>query len=529
MLAYFVIIPVLIAVFLYLFSSAKSGRILAILIQAALVAFSYYLFSLSRVEEIVTVIGIYDGDLGIVLMSDNLSSSFILLTSFIFLITSIYSFHENNKRLFWFLLFLWEGLLIGIFLTRDFFNIFVLMEVLAIVVVILIMFNRENRNLYDGIIYLMANLVAIQFYLFGVGYVYMITGTLDMYLAAQYIAQFDRSALILPYALIMTGIAFKCALLPLFSWLPKAHGTPSAPSSVSAILSGLHIKSSVYLFLRIQQVFQDISAREFFLVIGIATGIVGFIMALSQKDLKLILAYHTISQVGLIMAALNIGDFYSHIGGLYHIFNHALFKSCLFLSAGVIAEIYKTREVYKIRGVFKEAPIIGLATILAVFGITGAPLFNGSISKYFIATNTNWLLNAILIFMSLGTIISFIKYSSILWGKSSAGETSITIDKCRQLTTLILGLFCFFGGIFGAQFIEFLFNVQVSMNFIGYLEKVLVFAISLTVGYLIYTHFIKTSSLLGRICKARLNFRGMCASMGIFFMAILMITGYFYS
>ena len=526
MLAYFVIIPILIAVFLYLFSSVKSGRIIAIIAQAALVAFSFYLFTISRAEARITVIGIYEGSLGIVLLSDNVSSAFILLTSFIFLIASIYSFHENNTRLFWFLLFLWEGLLIGIFLARDFFNIFVLMEVLAIVVVILIMFNREKRSLYDGIIYLMANLVAIQFYLFGIGYIYMITGTLDMYLAAQAIAELDRSSVFLPYALIMTSIAFKCALLPLFSWLPKAHGTPSAPASISAILSGLHIKSAVYLFLRFHQVFEGVAAREFFLVVGIFTGIVGFIMALSQKDIKLILAYHTISQVGLIMAALNIGDIYSYTGGLYHIFNHALFKSCLFLTAGIIAELYKTREIYKIQGVFKQMPVVGLATLLAIFGITGAPFFNGSISKYFIVSGANWILNGIFIFMSLGTIISFVKYSTILWGNPNVSQTFVKVDKCRQYTTLVLGLFCCFGGIFGAQFIEFLFGVQVSVNVFGYIEKVVVFLASLAIGYLIYKYFVKSSSLLGYISKARLNFRGMCASMGLFFAVILIVTNF---
>ena len=523
MLTFFVMIPILIAVLLYLFASTKTGRVIAIVVQAMLVALSCYLFYLSRTEDIVTFIGIRYGSLGIMLLADSLSSVFVLLTSFLFLIAAIYSFHENNTRLFWFLLFIWEGVLIGIFLARDLFNIFVLMEVAAIIVVILIMFNRENRTLYDGAIYLMANLVAIQFYLLGVGYVYMITGTLDIYLAGHAIANLDSSSVILPYALIMTAVAFKCALLPLFSWLPKAHGTPSAPSSVSAILSGLHIKSAVYLFLRFQEVFQAVSASDFFLVVGIVTGIGGFIMALSQKDIKLILAYHTVSQVGLIMAALNIGDSYSHIGGLYHIINHALFKSGLFLSAGVIAEVYKTREVYKIRGVLRRIPVVGTATLMAVLGITGAPLFNGSISKYFISAGSNWPLTGILIFMSLGTIISFIKYSTMLFGDPGENLAPVKVDKCRQFTTFTLGLFCFLGGIFGARFIEILFGVTARVDTLGYLEKTGIFALNLLVGYLIYKHFVKTSRLLRYISAPRLNFRGMCASLTAFFAVMLIV------
>jgi len=521
MLTYFVIIPVLLGIFLYLFSSANTGRIIAMIVQLGLVVFSYYLFTLSQVSDVVTLVGGYQGVMGVVLRADTLSAVFIMLTTFMFFVASIYSFNQENGKFFWLLMFLWQSSLIGIFLTRDIFNVFVLIEVVTLVVAILIMFNRDNRSMYDGIIYLMVNVVAIKFYLFGTGYVYMITGVLDMDMAGVVLREnHPASVQILPYAFIMVTIALKCALLPLFSWLPKAHGTPGAPPAVSALLSGVHIKSGIYLFIRFQEVFDVVAATQFFMVLGIITGIGGFILAMSQSDIKLILAYHTVSQVGLIMTGLNMPDYISQTGALYHVFNHAFFKGGLFLSAGLIIKSYGTRDVYKIRGVLKRYPVLGAATIMSIFGITGAPLFNGMISKYFITYGANPLMNGVLIFMSLGTIISFVKYSTMLAGEPT-GEI-IKSDQNKQFAVLILGTLCLIGGLFGGQFIYFLFGVPTDMSLAGYFEKVAIFAASLVAGYLIFKYYVSRSKLMKKVKAIDLNFKSICVSIGGVFAVILL-------
>ena len=523
MLTYFVIIPVLLAIFLYLFSGARSGRVIAIAAQLALVAFSYYLFVLSQHGDVVTMVGGYQGVMGVVLRADTMSAVFIMLTTFMFFIGSVYSFNQENGKFFWFLMFLWQSSLIGIFLTRDFFNIFVLIEVVTLVVAILIMFNRGTRAMYDGIIYLMVNIVAIKFYLMGVGYIYMLTGVLDMGLAAEVLREsHPTSAMMLPYAFIMVTVALKCALLPLFSWLPKAHGTPGAPPAVSALLSGVHIKSGIYLFVRFHEVFEPVAATEFFMVLGIITGIGGFILAMSQSDIKLILAYHTVSQVGLIITGLNMPDYLSQTGAIYHVFNHAFFKGGLFLSAGLLYTAYGTRDVYKIRGVLRRYPLLGIATLAAVLGITGAPLFNGMVSKYFITYGANPVMNGILIFMSLGTIISFIKYSTMLWGKAPAELTDTKIDLHKQIAVLSLGVMCLIGGIFGGQFIYFLFGVSADISFWGYVEKGGIFAASLVAGYFIYKYFVSRSPIFKKIKGIDLGFRTICMSVAGVFAVILL-------
>ncbi|MCL2478291.1 MAG: hypothetical protein FWF22_02230 [Treponema sp.] len=524
MLIWFVIVPVLTAIFLFLLPFRKTGKIIAMIVQAALACFAFYVFMICRETDLVVKIGNYYGFLGITLKADNLSSVFVMLGCFIFLIGTLYSLYENADRLFWFLLFVWEGLLNGIFLSCDFFNIYVLMEVATITVSVLIMFNRDNRSMYDGMVYLMVNTAAIQFFLFGTGYIYKITGALDIDSAAIAIQSIDKSRLILPYALIMTSVGLKCALAPMFGWLPRAHGTPGAPSVVSAVLSGLHIKSAVYLFIRFQSVFGQIAVPDFFLAAGIITAIAGFILALSQSDLKLILAYSTISQIGLIMAGLNITDPIVRIGSMYHIMNHAVFKSALFLCAGIITGVYGTRDIRKIRGVLKRMPLVGAAALMAVLGITGTPFFNGSISKYFIMSGTNWAVNGIFIFMNLGTITLFIKLSSIFFGHSDSVQGTVKIEICRQAAVLIPGIICFAGGIFGEQAINFLFNADIHVDAAGYLQKAGLFALTLAAGFVIYRFFITKAKFFGKIRTLELGFRGICVSMGIFFAVLLVCT-----
>jgi len=550
MLYLFSLVPIVLAILLYIIPLERVIKVLAIIAQALMTGGAFYLFYLSHSGEVITIIGDFDSSLGITLKSDMLSSVFVALTSFLFLIVVLYCFNEKLGRFYWFFIFIWEGLLNGLFLTNDIFNMFVLIEVATIVVSVLIMYKRDNRSMYDGMVYLMINTVAVQFYLFGVGYIYKITGVLDISIAAEILKQMDKSVVYLPFALIMAAICLKCALAPLFGWLPRAHGTPSAPSAVSAILSGLHIKAAIYLFIRYQSLFEMIDLSVFFMIIGIITGIVGFIMAMSQTDIKLILAYHTISQIGIIMIGLNIPDAYSRTGGVYHIINHTLFKSALFLCAGIIAEVYGTRDIYKIKGVAKRLPLVATAMIMAIFGITGVPLFNGSISKYFIVVGAGGFVTIMIYIINLGTIVSFIKYSTMFFGKPLAqqneespiyhfdgvnivkmsqndGAVQVTpppkIDFTRKLSVIILGIICLIGGIFGEQFINFLFNIELDIYTAGYYEKLILFGASVVAGYVIFRYYVLKSKLLKRISGFNFSFRMMCALIGVYFALILIV------
>lgn len=523
MLIYFVIVPIIIAVFLYLFPFKRAARVIACLAQAGLVGTAFYLFNTIRESgEQVIAIGPYDGVMGIMLRADSLSSVFVLLTAFVFLMVSVYSFSDNNSRMFWLLLFIWEGVLFGIFLAGDLFNVFVLTEVATLTVAVLIMYYRDKRSMYDGLIYLMINLVVVQFYLLGLGYLYRVVGFMDMQAAAYAAAEIDRANLALPYAFMMTFIALKCALLPLYSWLPKAHSTPGATPAVSAVLSALHIKGGVYLFLRFQDIF-GLDTGVFFLVLGVVTAVFGVVMALVQRDIKRILAYSTIAQIGLIIAGLNLGREYNYYGSLFHIVNHALIKSALFLSAGIIAHYYGTRDIEKIRGVARTMPVVGVATALAILGMVGMPGFNASISKYFMMYEISGPLNFVFILINLGTIMVFLRYAAILFGRMPESAERAKSDIWKEAPLMVLGLSCLAFGIFGEKVITSLFDWGADVSLAGYLEKSLIFAVSAVVGVLLLKY--GKMPVATRLRGFDMGFRGMCAAIGVFFALVVIAAG----
>ncbi|MCL2197684.1 MAG: proton-conducting membrane transporter [Defluviitaleaceae bacterium] len=520
MLPYFVIAPLLIAVFLYLFSSSRTSRIVAIIAQAVFVGFTLFLFLESRQGEIYTVVGGYRGVLGITLSADMLSASLVMLTAVLFLIAAVYGLKEPSSKLYWLLMFIWEGLIIGVFFARDFFNVFVLLEVATLIVAVLIMYVREKRSMYDGVIFLMVNTVAIQFYLLGVGYIYMLTGTLDMAMAAVAIADMEASRLILPYTLIMAPIVFKCALVPLASWLPKVQGIPRAPSAVAAILSGLHVKCALFLFIRFQEVFSPVATDGFYFVLGIVTALASIVMAFAQKDIRLILAYSSTAQVGLIMAGLNIGGEYAVTGSLFHIINHAVFKAALFLGAGIIVRMYRTRDITKISGLMKRSPVLGITTIMAILGIAGAPFFNGSISKYFMMAESGGVVFWILNIINLGTITLFVKYARMLFGEDTSNKT-VQIDVNKQISVAVLAVMCLAMGIGGVWLANFLFGVDVGLSFWGYLEKSAIFAVSVAIAVVVNRYANKEHAFFTRVRGLDLSFKGMCLSIGVLFATLL--------
>ena len=527
MLTPYVVTPVFIAAFLFVAAGNKAVRILAILFQSILFAASFYLVMATRYGAVETVIGGYESVLGIVLRACTLSSVFVLLTTFIFLAASIYTLTEQqDKRSFWFLLFLLESALIGLFLTGDLFNAFVLVEVSTLVIVILTMYDRKKRNMFSGKVFLMTNIVAIQFYLLGIGYIYRLTGVLDIIRVTETLARLSPESLTLPYVLIMTAIAFKCLLIPFFSWSPKVNIYPNAPTAVAAILSALQIKAAVYLFLQFQDIFQPIAAMEFFLVIGVIVGLFGAFMAICQTNIMMILAYHTVSQVGLIIIGASSGSFHSYLGSLYHIISHAMFKTTLFLCAGNFILTYGTSDIYKIRGVMKRMPLVGTAAAAAVLGITGAPFFIGSISKYFIAYDPPLWLEISLILISLGTIISFIKFSTAFFGTADLDDDAPSLEVRRVVPVLIMGAICFLGGIFGPQLIYFLFRYEITVDAWGYFRKSLIFAASVGTGLATYKYIVSGNTTLKRIGSINFSFKTVCASMGVFFAVLLVYVGF---
>ena len=526
MLSYLILLPLLIAIFLFLFYTASVGKPLAILAQIAMVYLSVYFFLQARLSPVYEAIGDFSPvHLGINLIMDNVSGAFVVLTTFIFLALSVFSYHEKQSKLFWLLMYIWQSVVISLFLTRDFFNIFVLMEVSTVVIVIMIMYNRHSRSMYDGIMYLMANIISVQFFLFGMAYMYMLTGTLDVDVMAQRAAYIDPDQLVLPFALMIAGMGFKATLVPFGSWLPKVRAIPRAPAPVAALLSAMQAKGILFVIMHIHAVFPMLGLEPYFIAIGVITALGGIAMALGQKDIKLMLAYSSIAQVGLIVVGLNLGGTYSFIGSLYHMINHVLFKVALFLGASMVIEVYGTRDITKISGLFKKNPLLAVLNIVPVVSIMGAPLFNGSMSKYFLMAHLGtgdplfWVISLI----NLGTILVFVRYSTMFFGAIPAGTFNVPMPFTKTSTLLALGALCLGFGVFATDVIYLLFNEHVVLSAVGYTEKSIVFAISLAIAIVAYKQVITRTSVFANIGKIDFTLKNLALSIGIFFVIIVVI------
>ncbi len=520
LLSILILMPIASGILIYLFPR-KISLYICIIAQAAQLSVSTYLMTQVKQAGIVFNIGGWLPPVGISLFADSLSMSFVMLSSFLFLMFVIFNANRSYvDRMFYMLYLSLQGMIAGIFLLDDLFSIFIIVEVSTIIVSLLIMYKRDARSMYDGLIYLLINVFSMTFFLLGIVVLYKITGTFSIRLTAQIVPQItDSRALFFPYALIVTSVSLKAALMPLFSWLPKAHGTPSAPSVVSAVLSGLYVKGGIYLYIRITGAMSIIDTTTFFLICGLITAIVGFVLAISQTDIKLILSYHTVSQLGLIMMALNLGDEGAVYGGIYHMLSHALFKSALFLCAGIIIEKYETRNVYEMSGVFKTMPVVSIACISAILGITGAPFFNGAISKYLISHSAHsaWM-TWLLIFINFGTLLSFVKFGSIFKGEKHKEIEKVPLN--RQIVLLVLGALCLVGGIFGARAIEMLYGINVRIEIDEYFTKSLIYFATLAVAALLFKIGITHNKFFDKLRSFDATFNTIAMSLPLFFTAV---------
>ncbi len=452
---FLILISIIFSLIIYLFHN-KYANYLAFICQTILIVSTiYYYQNLKILGTHDITIGGWSKTAGIALHNDWLSISLIFLTLFLFTAILIYIWDKNISTTFLFFLLFLEGIFLGLLQTSDLFSFFIFMELITIISSILIVFKKEGHSLKIVLYYLLFNSAGMMFYLLGISFLYVLVGTLNMELATTALATLGTPISVkATYMLIMSALAVKSAFFPVYNWLPKAHG--AAPPAVSALLSGLLVKSGLYGFIRINQVF-GIMYQEIFMILGFTTAIVGVIFALSQKDIKQILAYHTISQVGIMLIGISQMEGNLFYGGILHLINHAMFKSLLFLGAGIIISEYGTKNVYDIKGVFKRLPFTSILMIIGMLSITGSPFFNGFVSKsiitYSLGTGGNYLFNVI----NLGTAISFVKMSHIFVGEGTLSKKSYL---CSNIAMSFLAIMCIVLGSFAMPIVTSLWSVE---------------------------------------------------------------------
>jgi len=365
---------------------------------------------------------------------DNLSRFMLLIVAFLFPLIFIYSFSYVKRNLFryYFVLFIALGGMLGVVLARDLLSFYVFLEVMTVGIYFLIIDNAKKESFPAGFKYVLMMFAGGIFILLATLLLYNLTGTFE-------IAEIAKAAKMLPgpsiapiFALFAIGCLLEIGAVPFHIWLPDAH--PIAPSPISALLSGIAIKVGAYAIIRMLFTLDILSPALVW--IGAISMLFGVLLALKQTNVKRLLAYHSISQMGYVLLGIGIGSGIGIGGALFHILNHAVFKMLLFLCMGAIIYVTGERELNKLGGLAKRMPVTLLTFGVAALAIAGLPPFNGFASKAMIsgAAAGNLWLKLVVIITAAGTFASFVK----LFRFSFLGSLPVKLKDVGEAPALML-------------------------------------------------------------------------------------------
>ena len=403
-------------------------------------------------NPVVVSIGGFPPPLCINLVAGPLGVGLAALIALVGLVVSIYAFDyikEGARTKYHILYLLLLTGATGTVLTGDIFNLFVFYEILCISSYALVAYLGNRSGIEAAVKYLIQGSVGSGLILIGIAILYGLFGTLNMAQIAQNIDSVSSLSVFIPLVFLITGFGVEAAVFPLNAWLPDAHS--SAPSSISAILSGIAIKVGIYAVARVMfTIFGASSMFQFLVLLGLLTLLVGEMSAFKQNNIKRMLAYSSIGQVGLIVFALGMATSDGIAGGLFQIVSHALAKSVLFLAVGYMVYRAGSMEISAMEGIGKKMPVISLAFVIAAFSLVGLPPFAGFSSKFLIvraALATEETLFVVLIGLALvGTVIEgayFFRVVQVIFfkGVQEHKNTSAQVKREEAPLTALIPIF----------------------------------------------------------------------------------------
>jgi len=334
---------------------------------------------------------------GIELRIGNLSAFFLLVVAFVSVPVSLFAVNNLSDEVggkervtrFYVLYLLLGGAMAGMAVTNDLFNVFVLVEVATLSCCGLVSSRNRPQAAEAAFTYLIMATLGSTLVLGGIGFIYIITGHLNMgfaYEELNRIWQNSPHVVWMAFSFMLVGFGVKSALFPLHIWLPDAHS--AAPSPASAILSGVAVKGYLICLLKIlyrvfgHTLMQEFAVHRILVLAGTVAIIAGSILALTQVELKRRLAFSTVAQVGYIILGMGLVNTKGLTGTLFYLASHAVIKSTLFLAAGAIIAATGKKNIHELAGIGRKMPITMAAFTIGSLGLTGIPLFSGFIGKW---------------------------------------------------------------------------------------------------------------------------------------------------
>ena len=306
--------------------------------------------------------------------------------------------------------------LLGMVVTGDAFNLFVFLEISSLSSYVLISMGSGRQALSASFRYLIMGTIGATFYIIGVGMMYMMTGTLNMEdLSTLLPAVAESRTLIVALAFLTVGISLKLALFPLHFWLPNAY--TYAPSAVTVFLASTATKVAAYVLIRIiftvfgglETLFTFELVRDALLIMALAAMFSASAVAIYQGNIKRMLAYSSLAQIGYIVLGIGLANVTGLTGGIVHLFNHALVKGALFMAVGAIVMQTGRVNLSAFQGLGRKMPFTMAAFTAGGLGLIGVPLTTGFVSKWYLVQGAlesgQWIIAVLILLSSLLAVI----------------------------------------------------------------------------------------------------------------------------
>ncbi len=396
--------------------------------------------------------GNWEAPFGITLVIDMFSAVMVLLAAIVSVSVNVYAVKalDRQRRSFFFYPLV-HGLMMGVygaFTTGDVFNMYVWYEVMLTASFVLLTLGGEKEQLKGAVKYVTLNLIASLFFLAGIGLLYRQAGTLNM--ADLFVRLSAADELVSSWAvLFFVGFSIKAALFPFFFWLPASYYTP--PVTVTALFAGLLTKVGVYSIIRFFTLFL-VQDKDFwhplFLWIAGFTMVIGVLTAASQYDIRRILSFHIISQIGYMIMGLGLFSVLGIAGAIYYMAHNIIAKTNTFLVAGLIHRVSGRFHLRSLGGLYKSRPFLAILFIIPAFGLAGIPPLSGFFGKLILITASfaeeQYVIGGVALMVGLFTLFSMVKiWNEAFWKPApddEAPEQESRLPLSMLIPVVFLGL-----------------------------------------------------------------------------------------
>ena len=431
LLPVFVALPLIVSAVTALSTSKPLNDALAILIPAINLIGGIWLYTYTAEHGTIShVIGLYQGGVGISFAADQFSAVMLVTTMIVALTSNWFAIAvgETQARYYTPLTLVLITGVSGALLTADLFNFFVMIEVMLLPSYGLIAMTGTRHRLLSARTFVLVNLAASTMLVLGVGYVYGVTGSVNI--AALEGAAAGNGPVTVAMGIVIIAIAAKAGVFPVHTWLPRTY--PSTSAAVMGLFSGLHTKVAVYMLFRLWVVVFDMDPRwnTLIIVIMVISMLIGGFAGLAESTLRRVVAYQMVNGMPFILVMLAFTESglharYALAAGLLYTLHHMITVGALVLNIGAIEETYGTGAISKLSGLARRDPVTSAIFAAGAFSIVGFPPFSGLFGKVTIMLAAahpgdlrSWIVIGTIIVASFGALLSMMRvWKEVFWGR----------------------------------------------------------------------------------------------------------------